>query len=77
MAVNEMKIMDPSKGDVKVIWNPDVPAEVESARAQFNTLRGKGYLAYSVGARGRRGEQIREFNPDAESIILAPPLVGG
>lgn len=72
-----MAVMDPKEGDVRVIWDPDRPEEVESARAQFQTLRGKGYAAYRVTATGRKGEVIREFDPDAEKIILAPAMVGG
>jgi len=35
-------------------------------------------MAYKAeGKNGERGEQIRKFDPDAERIILAKPLVGG
>lgn len=72
-----MAVLDRVHGDVKVIWDPERPEEVEAARAQFDQLRGKGYMAYTVDARGRKGTQIREFDADAEKMILAPQLVGG
>lgn len=75
--MGEMAIMDRVAGDLKVIWDPDNDDEVAAARAQFDTLRGKGYLAYTVGDRGRKGTQIRAFDAAAEKMILAPPLVGG
>ena len=37
-----MAILDKS-GDTRVIWDPDVPEEVASARRTFDELRKKGY----------------------------------
>lgn len=66
------------EGDVKTMWNADVSTEVEAARAQFDGLRRQGYLAFRVtGKDGTKGEQMREFDPDAERIIFAPPMQGG
>jgi hypothetical protein len=76
-SVGEMAVMDRT-GDTKVIWDRNNEAEVEAARATFDSLRKKGYMAYSVkGKNGDKGEVIREFDPAAERLILAPPLVGG
>lgn len=73
-----MRVMDRSAGDLKVVWDPDRPEEVAAARAQFDQLvGGKGYMAYRVRTGGRKGDQIREFDPAAESLILAPALRGG
>lgn len=67
------------KGDTKVIWSKDNAEEVQAARNTFNDLvRGKGFAAYSVKAKtGEKHERIREFDPNAESIIIVPPMVGG
>lgn len=75
--MGEMAIMDRNAGDLKVIWDPDNEHEIAAAREQFDSLRKRGYLAYTVGERGRKGTQIREFDATAEKMILAPPLVGG
>lgn len=65
-------------GDSKFMWSKDVPAEVEAARKQFNDLRAKGYVGYSVkGKDGDKGEIIHAFDPDAERIIMAPAMQGG
>jgi hypothetical protein len=64
-------------GDVRIIWNPDIPAEVAAAKKSFDDLTKKGHLAFAVKRTGDKGEQIREFDPDAEKIILAPPMRGG
>lgn len=72
-----MAVMDATAGDVKVIWDPENEDEVAAVQQQFDELRAKGFLAYRVAERGRKGVQLREFDPNAESLILAPPLVGG
>lgn len=72
----ELVILDHT-GDTKIIWDPDKQEEVEQARETFNKLRKKGYAAYSVNKRGDKGEVVREFDSDAEKLILAPAMVGG
>lgn len=74
---HELAIMDHT-GDTKLLWDSDNKDEVDNARESFNRLRKKGYLAYAVkGKNGDKGEQLKEFDPDAERIIMAPPLGGG
>jgi hypothetical protein len=64
-------------GDTKVIWDASNPDEVAAAKKTFDDLRAKGFLAYRVKAMGAKGDQIFTFDPEAEKIILAPPLRGG
>lgn len=64
-------------GDTKLMWDRARPDEVDAARATFDNLRKKGYLAYKVKADGAAGEVITEFDPTAEKVILCPPVVGG
>lgn len=71
-------VMDRQAGDTRVMWDPDNADEVEAARAAFDKLRGeKKFVAYKVAEPGDKGEVIREFDPQAGKIILAPPMVGG
>jgi hypothetical protein len=75
--MGELAIMG-RPGDTKIIWDRSRPEEVQTARRTFDELRKQGYLAWSV--RGRDGEkdsQIHEFDPNAERLIMAPPLRGG
>jgi hypothetical protein len=77
-----LKYMDPAQGDVRLSWEPGNAEDVATARRTFNDLRDRGYFAYKVTQPGRRGgepqrEQIRRFDPDAEQIVLTPPLRGG
>lgn len=72
-----MQIMG-GDGDTRVAWDPGNADETAAARAQFDTLRGKGYLAFRVrDAKDDKGEQIHVFDPQAGRIILSPPLRGG
>lgn len=72
----EMAVMDRT-GDTKTIWDKNNPDEVEAARSTFNRLTKKGYVAYTVVGEGKKGSVIKDFDPDAEKIILSPPLAGG
>lgn len=73
---SELVILDRT-GDTKLIWSKENEDEVDAARETFKRLRKKGYLAYKVKRDGEKGEQIHEFDADAERIILAPAMKGG
>lgn len=65
-------------GDVKLIWDKNKSDEVEAAKALFDKMIKKpGYKAYAVAKEGEKGSIIAKFDPDAEKIIMAPPLQGG
>lgn len=76
MQKSELAVMDHT-GDTKTIWDPNVPAEVEAAKAQFDALKKKGYMAYRVSGDHGKGEMLKEFDPKAGKIIMSPPLAGG
>ncbi len=65
-------------GDTKHIWDRNKASEVEAARTLFDALTRKGYRAFRcVGKDGAQGEQMREFDPEAERMILVPQMQGG
>lgn len=65
-------------GDSKHIWDKSKPIEVEAAKAMFDTLVKKGYLAFHVkGEQGEKGEQMKEFDPNSERVIFVPAMCGG
>ncbi len=72
----EMRIMG-AEGDLKVIWDSEKEVEVKAAKKQFDELTGKNYLAFSVKKNGEQGEKMKEFNPEAEKMIMVPMLRGG
>ena len=73
---NVLHVMDET-GDTTHEWNPGNPAEVEAARSTFDTLKGKGYLAYSVTGSGNKGKALSAFDATLGKIILSPPMAGG
>ena len=69
-------ITDPA-GEIRKAWRPDNPQEIEAVRDLFAAKRATGYIAYRADQTGALKEIIREFDPQAEMIILSPPLLGG
>ena len=77
-ASHRMQIMAQDYGDVKQIWDAENEDEVDAARRTFDYLISKGYYAYRVNEEGdAAGQAIREFDPQAERIILRQTMVGG
>ncbi len=65
-------------GDTKHIWDKRKTDEVDAARTLFTSLTKKGYRAFHVtGKDGEKGEQMSEFDPSAERMIMVPQLQGG
>lgn len=71
-----LNVMD-QHGDTKMVWDADNPDEVKIAMDAYNKLIKKNFLAFSVGKKGKKDEQIDEFDPDAEQIIMCPQMAGG
>ncbi len=65
-------------GDTKIMWSKDNDDEVEVARNTFRDMKKKGYQAFKVvGKKGDPGEQMNEFDPDAERIIFVKQAAPG
>ena len=77
MNQNEMSVMG-QVGDYKVKWDPKNPTETELAeKTFFELVKQKKYLAFKLHKNGHQGAQITEFDPDANGILLVPPMRGG
>ena len=74
--MGEMSVMG-KEGDTKVIWDPDNEDEVATAERSYNDLIKKRFKAFSVKARGQKGEQMDEWDPDEGKIIMVPRMAGG
>lgn len=72
-----LAILDRRAGDITVGWDKNNPDEIENAQATFDDMRAKGHLAYVLDKDGKKGQQIKKFDPSVERIILTPALVGG
>jgi len=66
------------EGDVKTIWDPSDPVELEEARNQFARLtKEKKCRAYRVLDNGEKGDLMTTFEPGAARIIYAAAFQGG
>lgn len=75
--LGQMRVMG-EVGDWKHEWNPDNPKEVDQMRKTFeHNVDDKGFKAFRLDEKGRRGEQIYKFDPKAARIVLVPPMAGG
>lgn len=65
-------------GDTKHIWDRTKPDEVDAAKTLYKGLTKKGYRAFRVvGKDGDKGEQMTDFDPEAERMIMVGPMAGG
>ncbi len=71
-------------GDRSVRWDRqraregdlDAVAAVREAERLFEEARARGAAAFRV-APGRPAERLDRFDPEAEQIVVVPPVVGG
>ena len=74
--LNEMLILDQT-GHTRMTWDSENEDEVEVARKAYEKMTKKGYSAFEVKKDGGEGKRMKEFDPTAEKMILAPNLQGG
>lgn len=74
--MGKMDVMDPT-GHTEIKWSSNSADETAIARQTFEAMTAKGYQAFRVNNRGGQSERLREFDPDAERMLLIPQLKGG
>lgn len=63
-------------GDMKISWDVENDKEVSAARETFDKRIKEGWTAFREKM-GVKGDKIKIFDPDAERIVLVPPISGG
>jgi hypothetical protein len=72
-----LSIADPT-GDTRIMWDPRIKDETDTAKAAFDAAKKKGMLAYTVDPTSAdKGEVITKFDPEAGKIIMSRALQGG
>ncbi len=74
------RIMSPTDGDKRIIWNSRVLEERQAAKAMFMDLLSKGMRPFKVGIDGEASsEEMKVFDPTAEEVIFVAmaAVVGG
>jgi len=72
--VGKVRILN-REGDSEIQWNKEDPASLEAAKVIVEDLQKQGNAAFAK----KNGETalVRQFDPDAEEILIVKPLVGG
>ena len=73
--MSELIILN-SNGDDRTVWSKDDAEAYREAKEQFDKLKAKGWFAYKVTGKWGK-EEIKEFDPNADKIVMSPPVVGG
>ena len=71
-----MKILS-EKGDERVTWDKLDGRQAKEAKNRFAKLLKDGYKAFSVDPGGNKNRRIKEFDVDAEEILMIPPTAKG
>lgn len=66
-----------STGDMKIMWDRNNPGEVTAAKAAFDQAIAAKSAVFSVKAKGGKDQKVKEFDPNAERLMVVPQLVGG
>jgi len=69
-----LKILSPN-GDDRITWDKDNGAQAKEAKRKFYDLLKQGFTAFSVDNQSRRNRKIKEFDVDAEEILMVPKTV--
>jgi len=76
IAKSIMKILT-DKGDERLVWDRDNGREAKQAKKRFLDLLKQGYTAFSVDRDSEKNRKIKEFDVDAEEILMVPETVKG
>jgi hypothetical protein len=71
-----MKILSQT-GDDRIVWDNEDGREAIEAKKKFTELLSKGYKAYSVDLNGNKNRRIKEFDVEAEEILMIPATAKG
>lgn len=65
-------------GDSEVKWNPGDATSAKEAAIRFKEMTDqKGYLAFKADKDGNGTAPLKQFDPEAEEILMLPRMVGG
>lgn len=73
--MSELRILGKG-GDMKISWNSRNETEITAAKETFEKRIREGWSAFREKM-GIKGDKIKIFDPDAERIVLVPPICGG
>jgi len=75
-SMGELRILE-RVGDMKISWNSSNREEIKTAKEIFDKKISQGWSAFGEKLSGAKGDRIKEFDSEAERIVLVPPITGG
>ncbi len=80
MAIREMEVLDVT-GHTTRKWDTSNEAEMKTVQRIFDDLTRKGYKAFAfskgAGDDGMTGQPRSTFDPEAEKMLMVPPIQAG
>lgn len=73
--MSELRVLGKG-GDMKISWNSRSEIEIAAAKETFEKRIKDGWSAFR-DKHGIKGDKIKIFDPEAERIVLIPPISGG
>jgi hypothetical protein len=70
-----LRILDIAKGDYEYTWTPDDAGAVAVAEKEFTAAERRGLVGYQ--SKDGVDTLTRTFDPDAQTVVLAPRINGG
>lgn len=75
--VSMLTIIDPRVGNETITWDPSDAKQVAAVRETFDQMMVKNFSAYEQQGHGGGAVAVKEFNPEADTIIATVPVVAG
>ena len=73
-----LHIIDKFYGEKRLIWRADDKESKAKAIEEFKERLKKGWLAFRVNPDDpTKGTMLKEFDENADTIVLTPPVGGG
>ncbi len=73
--MSELRVLGKG-GDMKISWDRNNREEVSAAKETFEKKIKEGWSAFR-DKHGYKGDKILIFDPEADRIVLVPPISGG
>lgn len=72
-----LTIIDPRVGNETITWDPSDAQAVAEVRDKFNGLIGRNFSAFEQTGAGGGPVSVKEFNPQANTLVATVPVVAG
>lgn len=72
-----LTIIDPRAGNETLTWDPTDTKAVAEVKTKFEGLMERNFSAFEQTGAGGGPVSVKEFNPEADTLIATIPVVAG